>query len=442
MEENTETIKTVSPIETALAKENVTNQVIQKLKESYLGLTINGLEDKKGFKAVEDARKECKSIRTLAVRICKKGREDAIQTQKDWIAKEKEVVAEIEVVEGYLESESNKIKELEKKILFEAAQKEKLHARKEKLSLIGFEVEDAELLKIDDNQYDALYNDFYKKHLEEQAEKLRLENERIAAQKAEEERIKREEEQRIDNLHKERTKLAMPYYQFWSEFEITLHFGTQSDGDFNNFMARIEKAKATYDLENEKLRKAKEEAEENLRLIEETNKRIEKERQEMLDKRGIELQPYIVFIRDYNALINSNEDNYQHQFKEIKKGAQDHWEFERKEQLRKQQEEEKKEAQLKAEREAKLKLEAELKAKADLEAKAKAEAEQKEKERLAAEKKAAKAPIKEQLIIWMNSCELMPTPSIKNEEAQAKVSEILLKYASFKKWANEQIESL
>jgi len=146
-----------------------------------------------------------------------------------------------------------------------------------------------------------------------------------------------EEEQRIDNLHKERTKLAMPYYQFWSEFEKTLHFGTQSDGDFNNFMARIEKAKATYDLENEKLRKAKEEAEENLRLIEETNKRIEKERQEMLDKRGKELQPYIVFIRDYNALINSNEDNYQHQFKDIKKGAQDHWEFERKEQLRKQQ---------------------------------------------------------------------------------------------------------
>jgi len=109
MEENTETT-IVSPIEKALAKENVTNQVIQKLKESYLGLKINGLEDKKGFKAVEDARKECKSIRTLAVRICKKGREDAIQIQKDWIAKEKEVVAEIEIVEGYLESESNKIK--------------------------------------------------------------------------------------------------------------------------------------------------------------------------------------------------------------------------------------------------------------------------------------------------------------------------------------------
>jgi hypothetical protein len=40
-------------IETALAKENITAQVIAKLKENYFDLKINGLSDKEGFKAVE-----------------------------------------------------------------------------------------------------------------------------------------------------------------------------------------------------------------------------------------------------------------------------------------------------------------------------------------------------------------------------------------------------
>ena len=35
-----------SPIETALAKENVTAQVIAELKTKYSGLTIKGLDDK------------------------------------------------------------------------------------------------------------------------------------------------------------------------------------------------------------------------------------------------------------------------------------------------------------------------------------------------------------------------------------------------------------
>jgi hypothetical protein len=366
----TEEIKAVSPIETALAKENVTNQVIQKLKDSYLGLKINGLEDKKGFKAVEDARKECKSIRNLAIKICEKGRAAAIQEQKDWIAKQKEVVAEIEIVEGYLETQSNEIKELEKKILFEAAQKEKLPARKEKLKSIDIEVNDEELLKIDDNQFDALFNDFYKKHLEAQAEKLRLENERIAAEKAEEERIKREEEQRLAAEEK----------------------------------ARIEAENAKLKAEAEAKEKAL--AEERAKQ-EGERKKIEAEAQ----RRVMEAEAKAKAEREAAERIAAEE-----------KAKQD--------------------AILKAEREAKAKLEAELKAKQEAEEKAKADAEAAEKARIAAEKKAAKAPIKEQLINWINSCELMPTPSIKNEEAQAKVSEILLKYASFKKWSNEQIESL
>ena len=87
-----------SPIETALAEQNVTAQVIAKLKSDYSGLTINGIDDKEGFEAVEKGRKECKAIRILAEKICKSGREDAVRTQKEWIAKEKEVVGQIEAI--------------------------------------------------------------------------------------------------------------------------------------------------------------------------------------------------------------------------------------------------------------------------------------------------------------------------------------------------------
>lgn len=186
------TVEQVSPIETALAKENITNQVIEKLKADYLGLKINGLDDKAGFKAVEEARKHCKAIRVLAVKICKSGREEAIAIQKQWIEKEKEVVAAIDITESHLEAQSDAIKELEKQILFEAAQKIKLPIRKEKLLTIGIEVADEELLKINDEQFNALFNEFHETYLAEKAEQLRIEQEKIATEKAEAQRIENE----------------------------------------------------------------------------------------------------------------------------------------------------------------------------------------------------------------------------------------------------------
>lgn len=199
--ENTE-VEIVSPIETALAKENITNQVIAKLKEDYLGLKINGLDDKIGFKAVEDARKHCKALRVLAVKICKAGREEARNVAQQWVDKEKEVVNDIDVTESHLENESNKIKEEEKRILFEAAQKAKLPFRIEKLNTIGVSVSDEELLKINDDQFTALFNDLHTQVLAKQAEELRLEkqrieNEAIAEQKRQDD-LEREK-QRVEN---------------------------------------------------------------------------------------------------------------------------------------------------------------------------------------------------------------------------------------------------
>lgn len=204
-------VKEISPIETALAKENITNQVIESLKTNYLGLKINGLDDKAGFKAVEDARKHCKQLRVLAVNICKSGREEAVKTQKDWIAKEKEIVAAIEVTEDYLSAQSEAIKEEEKRILFEAAQKAKLPIRKERLMTIGVEVPEEKLLSINDEDFNALFNDLHTKILAEQAEALRVEKQRIAdEQKTERKRIESEvkaEQEKLAAAEREKTRL-------------------------------------------------------------------------------------------------------------------------------------------------------------------------------------------------------------------------------------------
>ena len=92
-------------IETELVKHNVTKAVIAALNEKYGGMKLASLTDKESYLELKAAAKECSKIRNLAVKCCKAGREDAIAIQKLWVAKEKEVVAEISLVEAPLDAE-------------------------------------------------------------------------------------------------------------------------------------------------------------------------------------------------------------------------------------------------------------------------------------------------------------------------------------------------
>jgi hypothetical protein len=87
------------------------------------------------------------------------------------------------------------------------------------------------------------------------------------------------------------------------------------------------------------------------------------------------------------------------------------------------------------------KLAAELKAKADAELKAKQELEAIEKQRLSDEKKAAKAPDKEKMKVWINALE-MPFVELKQNESNVMASDIKVKFTAFKKWALTQIETI
>lgn len=253
--ENTQ-VTEVSVIDSKLQQANITEQVIAKLKSDYLGLTIKGIDDKAGFNAVENARKECKKLRVLTEKICKQGREEAVKIQKDWIAKEKEVSAEISTVEDYLSKQSDAIKEEEKRILFEAAQLAKLPARVEKLLTIGVAVDDSELLKINDDQFNALFNEFHEKHLAFKAAELKAEQDRIEAKRKEEARIeaeKKAEEKRIADL-----KAAEEKARIEAEAKLKADM-ERKEREAKEAVERAEKAKAEAEAKAEAAAKKAEE---------------------------------------------------------------------------------------------------------------------------------------------------------------------------------------
>lgn len=95
-----------------LAKRNVTVEVISKLKQEYGQLKLRELDDKETYLELVAAKKVITKVRTTAIDICKEKREDAVATQKKWVAVEKTVVGLIKSeVEDSVDEEIQKFKE-------------------------------------------------------------------------------------------------------------------------------------------------------------------------------------------------------------------------------------------------------------------------------------------------------------------------------------------
>lgn len=95
-------------IDSKLVQNNVTHAVLAALKEKYGGLKLKSLEDKESYLEIKAAARDCAKVRTLTGKLCKEGRERAVKEQKLWIAKEKEIIAEIAEVEDSLDAEMKK----------------------------------------------------------------------------------------------------------------------------------------------------------------------------------------------------------------------------------------------------------------------------------------------------------------------------------------------
>ncbi|MCH8067813.1 MAG: hypothetical protein IID16_00870 [Candidatus Marinimicrobia bacterium] len=151
-------------------------------------------------------------------------------------------------------------------------------------------------------------------------------------------------------------------------------------------------------------------------------------------KRNNELQPYIVFIRDYNLLLSSDEKEYQKQIKEIRTGAELQWEFDIKER-------DDYELTRKKEREAKEKIELELKNRQEQDRKAKEVEDLRVKKEVEDARKLSLAPDKERLTKWVNDMVITNIITENMNQESILIARIVMsKYNSFKAWAKLEIE--
>lgn len=192
-----------------------------------------------------------------------------------------------------------------------------------------------------------------------------------------------------------------------------IEFEAMSDESFDSFLSGL---KSTYEAKIEAERKAEEEriAKEKADAEAREQQRLENERLKAeAEKREKEIE----------AERKANEQKLSEERAKAKAEA-DRIEAENK-------------AKLKAEQEAKAKLEAELQAKKDAELKAENERIELELKAKKDAEKLAKAPIKKQLSIWIDSFSIAKI-NIENE----KKTLIIEKFEAFKKWAKNEIESI
>jgi hypothetical protein len=425
-----------------LDKANEYSEIIQSLE-------IKDVNDKEGLDQARKARLFLKNQRGDAKRLTESKRNEIKAAKMEWDILDRSWLKAFQFVEGVYKSLEEQAEEKEKYVeILEAKRKEEVRANRWKQLSEYMDFEPAGLDIMTDDVFGHVLNGA---KAEKQA---KIE----AEKKAEEERL---ETERIDKLSKERSHLAMPYYQFWSDFEKTVNFGEQSASDFNNFLNRIKQAKADHDAEqarikaeNERLKKEAEEKEakrkaEEERLIKERDsvrlKNKEKAFQAMIKigfqktEGGIEHSVHHSFVgeRHYSEL-DSKED--------LDQFISQHTNYiDSQNELKAEKDKQKEEARLRAIEEAKKQAELD-RIKGELEAKRKEEAEktarlQREAEdREKAELEAKKAPDKTKI---KNAVDSLSLPVLElSAEGKKAYQEILNKFSGFKVWANNEVNKM
>lgn len=149
---------------------------------------------------------------------------------------------------------------------------------------------------------------------------------------AERAKAKRERE-----LHIERFELIKPYVDVATL--STTFFGDMPQSQFDalhiGYKATYEnKIAAEKKVEEDRIEKEEQDKKdrEAQRIENERLKKEAEEKNKIRNVRNAELRPYIIFIRDYNAMLDMDEETYQKELSEIKIGAEEHWEAEREKQ--------------------------------------------------------------------------------------------------------------
>jgi hypothetical protein len=289
----------------AVVEYNVTDAAIAKMENQYMGLTITGIDDEDGFKAVHDARMIVKGHRVAVEKKRKELKADALAWGKKVDAEAKRIKGKLEPIESHLIAQE-KIVADEKKRIKEAEEEKQREIIQNRVDLLGtfnkhlpfFDVASMSndewdaCLKSAKSEYDAEQERFEKERLERAAEEKRISDERAeldrlreeqkkrdAAAKAEQDRIAKEQAEKEAALQAERDKL---------EAEKKAEQDRKDQEELEKRLAAEAKEKAEREV------KEKAELEENERIAREK----EKARQESLRPDKEKLLAFAQFLQE------------------------------------------------------------------------------------------------------------------------------------------------
>lgn len=305
---STELVQVLQEFNLEESKKNVVNGLLQpffakaeewKTQVDTIVITDPTQTDKMAL--AKTGRLQLRNFRLEAEKLVKSQRETIKARMADDVLEDKLWLRSGQIMEAVFKNLETKLEEKEKFAeRYQAELEEKLRAERTQILAEYGQPEIPGLGKMLQDQFD-MYIAGVKAKFE-------------ADKKAEEERI---EAQRIQDLHNERYSRLAKYADFIPGFE-EIHFGVITDESYIQYGTEAKEKKEAHDAEQARIKAE--------------NERLQKEKDEAdkrMEVRSNELKPYIVFIRDYNALIKSDEADYQKQFADIKKGAEDHWEYER-----------------------------------------------------------------------------------------------------------------
>lgn len=229
------------------------------------------------------------------------------------------------------------------------------------------------------------------------------------------------EKKRIADLQTLREAMLVPYNV---ENVAALNLGAMAEAVWTNFLSGT---KAGYEAKLAAEKKALDEliAKEKEEAQERENQRLENER---LKKDAVEKEKAMAAERAKQEAILKMEREKADKLLEAQRAQA-------------AKEKAAADAKLKAANDERERLLREAKEKDDAAIKARKDAEQKEKERLAAEKRAAKAPDKVKLKTWVASISIAEI-NLTQPECMAAAKVIQEKFNAFKVWANSQIENI
>jgi len=265
------------------------------LTEKFKDLEIQGIDDKQGYQAVHQARIELKNSRVAISKQGKNLRDGAIKFQREVIKVEKELVALIEPTETSLANKQKLIdeeKEQQKRIQL-------IPERREKLKEIDYKIDDIFLITMDNIQFQEFFNQQKEDYLFKQAEKIRIEQEKIDAEK-----LKIKQQQQNEKIRVQAQKEAQE--QAIKDIEIAK---LKAEEDKRQ---AIENEKRKAEEEKQQLIDKQERKEKERTMLEEKAKReaddklkLEKEAQEKLEKQ----KKYQKFLQD-NGYTEKNKDEF------------------------------------------------------------------------------------------------------------------------------------